>query len=185
MNLLMTINNKYVEQLIVLLNSIKYSNSNEVFDIYILYKELDDEKINNINKEFENFKNFSLNFINIPKSEINSFPVYEKRYPEEIYFRLFASKYLPQSVNRVLYLDSDTVVINNLKTLYNMDFEGNLFIASTHIKKKLHKLQEIRLGIAEDEPYINTGVILMNLGALRKLDIEKEISDFVKENKKN
>ena len=64
-------------------------------------------------------------FNHIENDEIDNLPVYAKRYPVEIYFRLFASLYLPSSVDRVLYLDTDIVVINNLKELYEMDFSGN------------------------------------------------------------
>ena len=77
----------------------------------------------------------------------------------KIYFRIFAAKYLPKDIDRVLYLDADTLVINKLDELYNMDFEGNYFIAATHVRKMLHKFNEIRLGIEKDEPYINTGVL--------------------------
>ncbi len=183
MNILITINKKFLKQANVLLNSIQYSNSEENFNIYVLHKELDedDEKVINNNIDL---RRFQINFIKISENEICQFPVYEKRYPPEIYFRIFASKYLPQNLKRILYLDADTLVINSLKELYETEFDGNYYIATTHIKKVLHKLNEIRLNIKEDEPYINTGVLLMNLEALRKINIEKEVKEFVKENEK-
>lgn len=182
MNILVTINKGYIKQLNVLLNSIQYSNSNESFDIYILHKNLELEDIKEIQIGLD-LEKFLIHEIKIPKSEIDNFPVYEERYPVEIYFRIFASKYLPQNVDKVLYLDSDTVVINNLKELYEIDFEGNYFIATTHIRKLLHKFNEIRLDIKEDEPYINTGVLLINLQELRKINVEKEVIEYVENNK--
>lgn len=50
MNILVTINKKYKKQLIILLNSIKQSNKDENFNIYILHKDLKDEDINEIKK---------------------------------------------------------------------------------------------------------------------------------------
>ena len=35
-----------------------------------------------------------------------------------MYFRIFASNYLPHDLERILYLDADTIVINPLKELY-------------------------------------------------------------------
>ena len=182
MNILITINKGYVKQLNVLLNSIQYANPNESFDVYILHKNLEQEDIETIQKGLD-LEKFFIHSINIPKSEIDNFPVYEKRYPVEIYFRIFATKYLPENVDKVLYLDADTIVINELKELYDTDFEGNYFIAATHIRKLLHKFNEIRLDIKEDEPYINTGVLLINLDELRKRDVEKEVIEYINKNK--
>ena len=89
MNILLAINNNYISQTKVLLNSILKSNQNELFNVYIMNKELTaDEKNNIINSVNSNMK---IKFITIDNDEINKFPVYEKRYPVEIYFRLFAA----------------------------------------------------------------------------------------------
>lgn len=182
MNLLFAINKGYVEQLNILLTSIQYSNNEENFDVYVLHKNLNKNDKEYIEQGLEN--NIRINYIKIPKSEIDNFPVYEKRYPVEIYFRLYASKYLPQHIDKILYLDADIVVINKLNELYNMDFEDKYYIAATHIRKLLHKFNEIRLNIKEDEPYINTGVLLINLSELRKIDIEHKVIRFINKNKK-
>ena len=183
MNILITINRKYLKQLNILLNSIQYSNAKEKFDIYVLHRDLEETDLKTINNNLD-LKQFHIHLIHIPENEILKFPVYEKRYPLEIYFRIFAVKYLPQNLERILYLDADTLVINPLRELYETDFGGNYYIAATHVKKVLHKLNEIRLNIKEDEPYINTGVLLMNLEALRKINIEREVTNFVKNNEK-
>ena len=184
MNILITINKKYVKQVNILLNSIQYSNTKENFDIYVLHRDLEESDLTIIYNNLD-LKRFQIHLIKITENEIHKFPVYEKRYPVEIYFRIFASKYLPQDLERILYLDADTIVINSLKELYETDFEGNYYVAATHVKKVLHKLNEIRLNIKEDEPYINTGVLLMNLKELRKVNIEKEVKAFIEKNEKN
>ena len=183
MNILITINKKYVKQVNILLNSIQYSNTEESFDVYVLHRDLEEKDLEIMNNNLD-LKRFEIHLIHIPEKEIHKFPVYEKRYPVEVYFRIFASNYLPQDLDRILYLDADTIVINPLKELYETDFEGNYYIAATHVKKVLHKLNEIRLNIKEDEPYINTGVLLINLKALRTIHIEKEVKEFIEKNEK-
>lgn len=183
MNILVAINTQYIKQLNILLQSIQKSNKEEQFDIYILHRCLTGKDIKQIKNNL-NIEKFHIKAIKINDKEISTFPVYEERYPVEIYFRIFASKYLPQELDRILYLDVDTLVINKLNELYNMDFEDNYFIAATHIKKIVHKFNEIRLGIKEENPYINTGVLLMNLKELRKIQVDKEVTEFVKRNRK-
>ena len=183
MNILITINKKYIKQVNILLNSIQYSNAKENFNIYILHKDLEEKDLKIIENNLD-LNRFQIQLIHISEKEIQKFPVHEKRYPVEVYFRIFASNYLPQDLERILYLDADTIVINSLKELYETDFENNYYVAATHIKKVLHKLNEIRLNIKEDEPYINTGVLLMNLKELRKVNIEKEVKAFIEKNEK-
>ncbi len=182
MNILLAINSNYVSQTKVLLKSIIKSNPNVVYDVYILYKELKKQEKELILSSVKN-SNIEIHFIKIDNKEINNFPVYEKRYPIEIYFRLFASKYLPKTIDKILYLDVDTVVINSLSELYTMDFENNLFIGATHIRNGLHKFHSMRLNVNEKNIYVNTGVLLMNLKELRNIPVEKEVIYFIKKNK--
>ncbi len=183
MNILVTINKQYIKQLNVLLNSIQISNNNENFNIYILNRDLTGKQIEEIKKGLD-LEKFYINDIKINEEEINIILANKRMHPIENYFKIFAPKYLPNDVDRVLYLDADTLVINKLEELYNMDFEENYFIATTHIKKVLHKFNEIRLGIDKNEPYINTGVLLINLKELRKRKIKKEEIDFIQKNEK-
>ena len=127
MNILLTINKKYIKQVNVLLNSIQYSNMDKSFDIYILHRELEDMDKSEIEKNLD-IHRFNIKMIKIDEEELKKFPQYEKRYPKEIYFRLFATKYLPNNLDRILYLDSDTLVINKLDELYNMDFDDILHL---------------------------------------------------------
>lgn len=180
MNILVSLNRSYLEQLSVLITSISLSNLNEHFDVYVMSRDLTEKDLDSFRRNFYNFHFF---LILITDKEIATFPVVEKRYPVEIYFRLFASVYLPKNINRILYLDTDIVVINSLKTLYNMDFSNNYFIGTTHVKNAIHKFHEIRLDMNEDNIYLNTGVLLMNLEKLRSIPVEEQVKDFVFKNK--
>ena len=183
MNILLTINKKYVKLVNILLNSIQLSNKDTKFDVYIIHRELDIKDKDAIENGLD-INKFKIKMIKIDEEEVKNFPQYQKRYPKEIYFRLFATKYLPENIDKILYLDSDTLVINKLDELYNMDFEGNFYIATTHVKKILRKINEVRLRIDDDVPYINTGVLLINLKELRKIDVQKEVCEFVENNSK-
>ena len=65
-----------------------------------------------------------------------------------------------------------------------MTFEDNLYIASSHVSENMTHLNAKRLGLKEDVPYINTGVLLMNLEALREQLNKQDILDYVNEYKK-
>ena len=105
-----------------------------------------------------------------------------KRYPYEIYYRIFAPIMLPETVDRILYIDCDLIVHNNIDELYNMNFEGNLFIACTQICSFLQWFNRIRLSVGENHVYINTGVMVMNIKELRALIDADKIFKFIKRN---
>ena len=130
------------------------------------------------------FLECTFHFIEVKEEEFKGFPI-SSRYPLEIYYRLFASDLLPKTLDRILYLDVDIVVIHSLRELYNMDFERNLYIASSHVNERMTHLNAKRLGIKEDVPYINTGVLLMNLELLRKQLNKQDILNYVNAYKKN
>ena len=130
------------------------------------------------------FLECTFHFIEVKEEEFKGFPI-SSRYPLEIYYRLFASDLLPKTLNRILYLDVDIVVIQSLRELYNMDFERNLYIASSHVNERMTHLNAKRLGLKEDVPYINTGVLLMNLELLRKQLNKQDILNYVNAYKKN
>lgn len=182
MNILLAINNNYVEQTITLLSSIKENHTRDKINIFILNKDLKQKEKNKIKTCFNN-TNIYIKFITINDNEINNFPVLEKRYPVEIYFRLFATKYLPKNIDRILYMDVDTIVINPLEDFYNMDFDGNLFIGATHVNNFFKKFNQLRLKLPKDSDYINSGVLLMNIKQLRNVDIENDVKQYIKNNK--
>ena len=111
MNILVTINAHYIKQLNILLNSIQKSNKDEEFDVYIINRDLNKEQIEQVKNKLD-LEKFYIHDIKIDEAEIKDLPVYEQRYPLEIYFRIFAAKYLPTNIDRVLYLDADTLVKN-------------------------------------------------------------------------
>lgn len=181
-NILVTINSKYINHLKLLIYSILDSNPKDEIELFVFYRNLSKDERREIIDSIVN-ERCNVSLIKINENTLNFLPVYQKRYPLEIYFRIFATQYLPKELDRILYLDTDILVINSLKKLYTMDFENNYYIATTHIGKFLKRVNDVRLDLNKEDKYINTGVMLMNLKLLRKVDIKKEVTNFVENNK--
>lgn len=182
MNILFTIDKGYLEHLAECVRSMIRFASEDGYDIYIMHSDLEKEDERDLGDKITD-ENVRLHFISMNLEEEN-FPQ-SSRYPSQIYYRIFAAFFLPEHLERVLYLDADTIVINPLDELYHMDFNGNYLLACTHIRKVLNKINRIRLGIKEDYPYINSGIMLMNLDALRVRQNYSEIAEYVKRYKRH
>lgn len=164
-NLLFAINQKYTSLLCSCLKSIFRNGGFDSYQIYILHSDLNETAMEHIRQTVG--ENGRCRFIYMDEDLFAGFPE-TSRYPRQIYYRLLAPKVLPDTLDRILYLDVDLVVINPLKELYGTDFDGKYYIACSHTKELLTKINQLRLGTEDDVPYVNTGVLLMNLSSLRE-----------------
>lgn len=181
MNLLFAIDRNYIPLFSSCIRSIVQNGGEVSYHAYILHSDLEPANLSRIQKAAGD--KVTCHFLGIDPALFDGFPV-SKRYPQQIYYRLAAPLVLPKELDRILYLDVDTVVINPLHTLYDTDFQGNWFAACTHIKKTLSKLNEVRLGALKDSVYVNTGVLLMNLPALRANFRLEDIRDYTADRKR-
>lgn len=165
MNLLFAINRNFTDLLCTCLRSVFRKGGAARYEIYILHSDLDEEAMDHIRLCVG--KNGDCHFICLDEGRFEGFPE-SGRYPKQIYYRLIAPLVLPMELDRILYLDVDLVVINSLQELYELDFEGSRYIACSHTKELLTKFNQLRLGLDDRVPYINTGVLVMNLPLLRE-----------------
>lgn len=164
MNLLFSINRGFVPLLKTCLRSIVRNGGALCYDAYVLHSDLTEEVQQELMTLFSDQVTFR--FICVDEGIFDGFPEF-KRYPRQIYYRLASPTLLPKELDRILYLDVDTVVINPLQELYHSDFEGAWFMACTNINRILTKVNQVRLGVKKT-PYINSGVMLLNLEILRE-----------------
>lgn len=180
-NILVTLNANYINPLKVMLTSLHFNNPEENFTIYLVHSSLKEKEVENL-KSYVNDFGYYLKDIYIDNTYFTDAPTL-LHYTKEMYYRLLAFKFLPKDLERILYLDPDTLVLNPLSGLYNIDLKGYLYAAAYHNIIPTKEINKIRLGVYDMDAYYNSGVLLMNLDLQRQLIREEEIFDFVKENK--
>lgn len=98
-------------------------------------------------------------------------------YTNTTYFRLFLPELYPQ-YDKVLYLDSDIIVVGDISELYNTDMGTNLVAAAPddiiQYNKVFQDYAELVVGVSKYEHYFNAGVLLMNLDELRKFKFQEK-----------
>ena len=179
-NILVTLDCNYIPYFNVMLSSLIHSNPNEHFRVFLLNNTIEKQDVESSEKIL--CGSGTLELVKINETELDGAPTTD-RYPKEIYYRIFAAKYLPQDIDRVLYLDPDLIVNGSVRPLYDTDLGSNYFAAASHIGNILHLINEIRLDMGEESPYINSGVMLMNLELLRKEQSFGEVFDYIKSHK--
>lgn len=182
MNILVTLNRGYLYQLCVMLSSLIKSNPDTEFDVYVMNASLTEADFEAVRQRIPVDK-CRLIDIKTGENEFADAPITD-RYPREMYFRIFAAKYLPESLDRILYLDPDIVVLGSVKELYETKLDGYYYAAASHVKEVMRMINKIRLGMDDEGPYINSGVMLMNLELLRSSQSEEEVYNYIRDNEK-
>ena len=101
------------------------------------------------------------------------------RYPITAYYRLLLAKLIP-NLNRIIYLDGDTLVFTDLIKMINLDMNNNIILG--FVDRSYKKAQQFGI---KTYKYINSGVLLINLKKIRKENISQKFFDFIENNKKN
>ena len=104
---------------------------------------------------------------------------------KETYFRLMAADYIPKDIDRILWLDADILVRKSLKELYNTDLEGKWAAACSYGPSMISLIRRNAesLGLSQPGNYFNAGVMLYDLDACRKADLNSARDAFLSENK--
>ena len=177
-HLLFAIDDHYVEQFMVTLYSIVTNSSKASFDVYVMQKQplAQNETIALFCEQL----GVSYHPVVMGDDAFKDAPTTD-RYPETIYYRLLAHEFLPEDLERILYVDADILCLNDIVPFYEMDLSGKCYAASSHtadsnIPELVNKL---RLQNFETDGYYNTGVLLMNLSEIRKTVKRSAILDYI------
>ncbi len=95
------------------------------------------------------------------------------------YNRLFLTEYLPPDVDRVLYLDSDTLIEQPLNKLWNQDLTG-YYLAG--VDDCLSSNYRNLVGLGKEGTYVNSGVLLINVEKWREDRICQRFIDMIIKN---
>lgn len=93
------------------------------------------------------------------------------------YFRLYLPDVIPHTIRKLLYLDSDLIVLDDIKKLWNIDVE-KFALAGV---PKFNEERGFVLGI-DSNKYVNSGVLLMNIDYWRRNKLAGKIIQFIRRN---
>jgi len=95
--------------------------------------------------------------------------------PRSALFRLLTPHVLPDSVQRAMYLDSDTIARESIESVVASEL-GNSCVAAVRDPVvgwigAPHRLPWREVGLAPDVPYFNSGVMVIDTSRWRELDV--------------
>lgn len=89
------------------------------------------------------------------------------------YYRLLISNLI--DVDKILYLDCDTIVLNSLDALWNIDISD---VPLAGVRDTVQNYLATSIGMVDNSDYVNAGIMLLNLDYWRTYDCEQSIKSF-------
>lgn len=96
-----------------------------------------------------------------------------------VYVQVFMEEFFPKSIDKVLYIDSDTVIIGSIENLLNQGIEDYAIgaVVGLSFYDKVHARTSFDHQLSKERTYYNMGIILYNFKKWRELDLTSVIKD--------
>ena len=171
--------NRYIYPTIVSMTSLVINAKDKTFyNIYILHSpdftEASKQFLNSVEDKF--YDKCHIIYLNMGK-KYKGLSI-KFRIPIPTYYRLSLHDLLPTE-KRIIYLDSDTLVFEDLKELINLDMKDNIIMGL--LDNKPDSIEKFGF---KNATVICCGVLLMDLYKLRKYGYSKKIKNFIYKNRK-
>ena len=182
----MASDDNYVPYLMITAKSISLHSSDEyIYDITVLTEGLKPQNIRKL-RHME-LTNTNISIVNMWKVIV---PFREKLsltlrdyYSEAIFYRMFIAYMYPR-LTRAVYIDCDTILVDDIANLYFTDIGDNILgaVADESIPGVAAFCDYVKnwVGVSVNK-YINSGVLLMNLKEYRKNFILEKFLSIVNE----
>ncbi len=164
-------NNQYSKVLGISLMSF-FDNNKDMRDVevYIFSNGIYDENLKRLNA-LAGMYDRTIHIIDI-REKLSNVNKRETSWDVSIYSRFFIPEILPEDIERVLYLDCDILVLEEISELFSFEFEKDKTVYG--VLDRYNVTAAARLDL-KDGIYINSGVLLIDIKAWRENQTSEEL----------
>lgn len=153
--------------------------NNKVCDsihIYIMDNHISEENKVKLT-EVVNHYGRQLSFVAMPDmKELTGQEIDTRRWNISTFGRLYMAGVLPQTVHKVLNIDCDTIIVDSIEPLWNMDMTGKVFGGMLECINDRYRRN---VGKNNGDYYMNGGIVFLNLDEVRAGDYERKFTDYI------
>lgn len=185
-NIVFSSDDNYAQHTAVAMASILLNTSNPAkIRFFIIDDGITDDKKSKIKGTAEGLQS-TVEFITVKNKQLMQGFV-SGEISRACYFRIDIPNILPAEVTKVIYLDCDLLLYDDIQILWNTDI-GDYPLAAVcdygiMASKRLRRQKAKCIGLPYKADYFNSGVLIMNLDAWRKADYSSKVIEIVQKNK--
>lgn len=169
----------YLRPVYSLISSLITNHPSGQIQIHAIAEGISDEEKDRITRFIKNSGN-RISYYTINQSHVKQF-VLTNQWTSSVYYRLFFTMLIPKPILRLLYLDSDTIVINSLWPLYTTILDKYPVAA---VYDNYVKTQPL-LNIVEEGEYFNSGVLLIDVEKWKQQKISEHAFNYLQQHPEN
>ena len=158
-----------------LLKNCEYENIN----IILLYSNITHTNINKLNR-LKQIRNFTFQIFNFSDNEYIKYPLSIYLNKETLSRCILPDKF--PSIDKILFLNSDTIIMKSLLSLWEININNKLIAAVEDI---LNSKDKAKIENLKDNFYVNTGVLLINTKKWRQIKFFDKINEYINQNNYN
>lgn len=183
MNILCSTDHNYIMPTGVMLTSLLMHQAETEVHVHVMIdKSVTEADCNSLRRVVASSSKADVAFYFMEESLFRDFPLGEDYQSQHIqsmaaYYRLYASKVLPLSVKKIIYLDGDIIVRGSLQQLWDTEMGKEVPIAGVPDSEYSDVGHYNRLRYPMELGYFNSGVLLINLDYWRQHNV---LNDFLK-----
>lgn len=175
------VDDKYARQCAVMFTSLLENNPDDMIIIHVVNTYLIQANRALLTDIVQRKYGCRIVFHKVDDEVLKSCPVRRGDYVSvTAYLRCFLPAILPTSVHKVLYLDSDLVVLGPLRALWDVDLNDKA-LAAVEDSSSGSPEPLVRLRLPDNYTYFNSGVMVMNLDYWREHNILKRLMQYLDE----
>lgn len=171
-NILLSGDNNVASYLPVVVASVCVNHKKYICNFWLMHHQIDEENVKLIKTTVENFGGIFHEII-VSTNEL-AHSSFVDRWPVECFYYFLAYKYLPDSIDRAMYLDSDECCFGDFSDYYFADFNGNYInVAGGEGKEDkvalvVDEKTRCRASMQNDYSIFCSGSLMLNLDLFRK-----------------
>jgi lipopolysaccharide biosynthesis glycosyltransferase len=163
----------YLNPFYALIASVFINMRNSIIIVHAIVSGLSESERKRVST-YVNKNGGTIHFYNIEEDVVKKFIVTDN-WTSAVYYRLYFPLLVPKSVKRLLYLDTDTLVLGDLAEFYcvNMEHYPVAAVYDNWVKTAP------QLGIYHEGDYFNSGVLLIDLERWNEQKISEQAFEFL------
>ena len=177
--------NNYVQHCAATMASIIVNNIDEDVCFYILTEGINDSNKRSLLTLEQKYEK-KIHICTVPSDIVQNLPMpsyMSSHISIATYYRLFVASILPESLDKIIYLDSDIIVRGSLVELWNTNMD-NYPLAAVYQANEWADNNDTwtRLNLSRDIGYFNAGVLMINLKYWRENHVQEQLLNFIELN---
>jgi lipopolysaccharide biosynthesis glycosyltransferase len=169
----------YLNPFYSLMASLIENHSSGQFEIHAITRGISVDEKNEISSVIGKSGN-RISFYEVDPSLVHQFKL-SSEWTSVVYYRLFFTMLISRPIQRLIYLDCDTVVIESLWPLYNINLDNHPVgaVYDNYVKT------QPSLGIVNEGEYFNSGVLVIDVEKWKAQEISEKAIRYLLEYNEN